>query len=146
MFLRMQDGVGGIANLAARRAVSYLGMRKHTFVCLPAIKQSRSSVVGKGVWRTVAHLDGVRGSRASGWIADLDALTGALGVEFFSMAPDGQAILLVRTRANQPHADLGIVRGVPRGRAWAWSPSIEGAVEVFVDGHSRDAAAAARRG
>jgi hypothetical protein len=148
-------------------------------------------------WDSIdGHFDGVGGSRASGWIADLDAPERTFEVEFFRVAPDGQSTLLGRTRANRPRDDLraiglddihhgfdwripfspgafllsarlagddfelpgspvevtpkpayegtfdGITRGVLRGWAWAWDPSISVAVEVFVDGRLRGTAPA----
>src|SRR5438876_814295 len=66
----------------------------------------RSSVVGKAEGRTVGHFDGVRGYRASGWVADLNAPEETLEVEFFRVAPDGQLTHLGRTRANRPRVDL----------------------------------------
>src|SRR5437016_3860689 len=66
----------------------------------------RSSVVGKAEGHTVGHFDGVRGYRASGWVADLNAPEQTLEVEFFRVAPDGRSTHLGRTRANRPRVDL----------------------------------------
>jgi hypothetical protein len=52
------------------------------------------------------HFDGVVGSRAFGWVADLDAPDEVLSVEFFASAPDRGLTKLDRIRANRPRRDL----------------------------------------
>jgi hypothetical protein len=73
---------------------------------LGAIEHYGQRNVKKAEARIVGHFDGVEGSRASGWVADLDAPERALEVEFFRVAPDGQSTQLGRTRANWPRDDL----------------------------------------
>jgi hypothetical protein len=62
--------------------------------------------VGKATGCAVGHFDGVKGYRALGWVADLDAPEQTLEVEFFKVAPDGQSTHLGRARADRPRVDL----------------------------------------
>src|SRR5256885_981573 len=80
----------------------------------------RSSVVGKAEGRTVGHFDGVRGYRASGWIADLNAPEQTLDVEFFRVTPDGHSTLLGRARANRPRDDLQAIGLDQTGHGFDW--------------------------
>jgi hypothetical protein len=58
---------------------------------------------------TSGHLDGIDGSRAVGWVLDLNDPERVLEVEFFRVAPDGDSILLGRARANRLRQDLATI-------------------------------------
>ena len=58
---------------------------------------------------TAGHLDGVDGSRAAGWVVDLNDPERVLEVEFFRVAPDGESTSLGRARANRPRHDLATI-------------------------------------
>ncbi len=70
--------------------------------------------------RLAGHFDRVAGGRAVGWAADLNAPRRVLEVEFFTVAPDGQATALGRTRADRPRPDLRDigVRQIAHGFDW----------------------------
>lgn len=70
--------------------------------------------------RIVGYFDGIEGSRAVGWAADLDAPTRVLEVEFLDVAPDGQAVVLGRARADRQRSDLQSIGLANTGHGFAW--------------------------
>ncbi|HJT88033.1 MAG TPA: hypothetical protein VJ732_09255, partial [Bryobacteraceae bacterium] len=56
--------------------------------------------------RIIGYFDGIEGSRAIGWAADLDAPERVLDVEILGVTPDGQTVPLGRARADRQRADL----------------------------------------
>jgi predicted O-methyltransferase YrrM len=70
--------------------------------------------------RIIGYFDGIEGSWAVGWAADLDAPERVIEVEFFSVAHGGQARVLGRTRANRRRDDLQSIGLKNTGHGFAW--------------------------
>jgi hypothetical protein len=79
--------------------------------------------------RFAGHLDGTDGWRVVGWAADLNAPGRVVEVEFFTLAPDGEATVLGRIRADLRRPDLqeiGLRRQARHGFAWPIPPLAAG--------------------
>ncbi len=70
--------------------------------------------------RIVGYFDGIEGSRAVGWAADLDDPRRVLDIEFCRIAADGQRAVIGRARANRPRADLQTIGLESVGHGFAW--------------------------
>src|SRR5690348_4253287 len=84
--------------------------------------QSEQSMSGSGtIGRLAGHFDGLDGARAVGWAADLGAPGRTLAVEFVAVAPDGEAVVLGRTEADRPRADLAGIGLTQTDHGFAWT-------------------------
>ena len=70
--------------------------------------------------RIEGALDGLDGSRVSGWALDADAPKRVLVVVLFHTGADGLTTELVRVRANRPRPDLPAADGVVSHHGFEW--------------------------